>query len=81
MVICFLRALNFGQSNNMFYEISTFFKHNFLRNFPVENELAPVNFIILYISPLKSSNLVLIPGAKLIGHRGTWTGCLHRFEL
>ena len=28
-----------------------------------------------YISPLKFLDLVLIPGVKLDGHRGTWTGC------
>ena len=30
----------------------------------------------LFISPLKSLNLVLMPGAKLDGHRDTWTGCI-----
>ena len=34
-----------------------------------------VNLIYFYISPLKSLNLVLIHGAKLDRHRGTWTGC------
>ena len=43
---------------------------------PVENQLALVIFFFFYISPLKSFNQVLIPGAKLDGHRGTWTGCL-----
>ena len=44
---------------------------------PVENQLVPVNLFFLYISPLKSLNLALIPGAKLDAHRGTWTGCLN----
>ena len=32
---------------------------------------------------MNSLNLVLIPGAKLDGHRGTWTGCieLHAFFI
>ena len=43
----------------------------------MENQLAPLDFFFFYcISPLKYLNLVLIPGAKLDGHRGTWTGCL-----
>ena len=32
-------------------------------------------FNIFYISPLKSLNLALVPGAKLDAHRGTWTEC------
>ena len=32
-----------------------------------------------YISPLKSLNLVLIPGAKLDDRPGTWTGVLVLF--
>ena len=35
----------------------------------------PGKFNFLYISPLNFSNLLLIPGAKFNGHRGTWTGC------
>ena len=35
----------------------------------------PVNLVFFYIALLKSLNLVLIPGAKLYGHRGTWTEC------
>ena len=27
---------------------------------------------------VKSLNLVLIPGGKFDGHRGTWAGCLQR---
>ena len=57
------------------------FKTKFLLNSPVENQLAPVNLIFLYISPLKFLNLVLIPGAKLDGHRGTWTGYIHDISL
>ena len=40
----------------------------------------PGEFNFFYISPLKSLNLVLIPGAKLDGHRGTWTGCFSEKE-
>ena len=36
-------------------------------------------FFFIYIFLLKSLNLVLNPGAKLNGHRGTWTGCVNRF--
>ena len=32
-------------------------------------------FNFFHISSLKSLNLVLIPGAKLDGYWGTWTGC------
>ena len=45
----------------------------------MENQLTPVNlFFYIYISPLKSVIFVLIPGAKLDGHRGTWTGCKYQ---
>ena len=37
----------------------------------------PGEFIFFYISPLKSLNLALIPGAKFDAHRGTWTGCIY----
>ena len=37
----------------------------------------PGEFNFFYISPLKSLNLVLIPGAKLDGQRGTWAGSLY----
>ena len=43
---------------------------------PGENQLTSVNLIFFNISTLKSLNLVLIPGAKLNGHQGTWAGCL-----
>ena len=39
----------------------------------VENQQVPVS-LFFYISPLNSLNLVLIPGAKFDGHRGTWIG-------
>ena len=39
----------------------------------------PGEFNFFYISPLKSLNLVLIPGADLDGHRGAWTGCISVF--
>ena len=32
---------------------------------------------LFYISPLKFLNLILIPGAKLDGHKGIWTGFFH----
>ena len=37
--------------------------------------LALMSSIFFYISPLNYLNLVLAPGAKLEGHRGTWAGC------
>ena len=33
-------------------------------------------FNFFHITPLKSLNLVLIPVAKLDGHRGSWTVCI-----
>ena len=74
MVRCFPCTLNFGQSNNTFYGFCVFSKHHLC--------LAPrwkikwPQWIIFYISSLKLLNLVLIPRAKLDGHRGTWTGCI-----
>ena len=53
----------FGQSNNTFQGISSFFKYNFCLA-TVKNQLASVNLIV-HISLLKSLNLLLIPGAKL----------------
>ena len=46
----------------------------------MENQLALVNLIFLYISPLKSLNLVLGVGTKLDGHRGTWAGCIEHLK-
>ena len=43
---------------------------------PCGKSADPSEFIFFYISPLKSLNLVLSPGAKSGGHRGTWAGCL-----
>ena len=40
----------------------------------------PCEFNISDNSPLKYMDLVLIPSAKLNGHRGTWTGCLHLYR-
>ena len=40
-----------------------------------EKSTGTSKFSFIYISRLKSLNLVLIPGAKLEGHRSTWTGC------
>ena len=50
---------------------------------PGRKSTFPSEFNFSYISPLNSLNLVLIPGAKLDGHRGTWTGCieLHAFFI
>ena len=42
-----------------------------------EKSTGPGEFNFIYISPLKSLHLVLIPRAKLDDHRGSWTGCLH----
>ena len=36
----------------------------------------PSELNFFHISLLKSLNIVLIPGAKLDGHRGIWTGCV-----
>ena len=47
MVRCFFCTLDFGQSNNTFYEVSAFFKHGILLSSPVENQLAPVNAFFL----------------------------------
>ena len=44
---------------------------------PREKSTDPGEFNFSYVSPLKSLNLVLIPGAKLDGHRSTWTGSLN----
>ena len=40
-----------------------------------EKSTGPSKFSLIYIFRLKSFNLVLIPRAKSIGHRGTWTAC------
>ena len=67
-------TLDFGQSNNIFYGISVSFKYTFCLA-PRWKLNWPGEFHFFYISPLKSFNLVLIPGAKWDGHRGTWTEC------
>ena len=38
-------------------------------------------FFFFNISRLKSLNLVLMPGAKLDGYRGTWAGCFNDFTI
>ena len=73
MVRCFSCALDFGQSNNTFYGISAFFKHNFC--LVLRWKINQRRWIYFFLDSLESLNLVLIPGAKLDGHRGTWTGC------
>ena len=57
-----------------------FFWRKFLRSSLVENWQSPVNYIFLYISPLKYLNLVLIPGVKMDNHRGTWTDCIKQYD-
>ena len=36
----------------------------------------PTEILFFNISPLNSLNLVLVPGAKSNGHRGSWTACV-----
>ena len=72
MMRCFPWALDFGQSNGKFYGISALFKHFCLAPQWIINWTRWTNFI--YISQLKSLNLVLIPGVKLNVHRDTWAG-------
>ena len=43
---------------------------------PIEKSTGSGEFNFFKLTPLKSLSLVLIPGAKLDGHRGTWTGCI-----
>ena len=62
--------MDFGQTINTVYGVSAF-----LLTSLVETRRTPINLVFFYISPLRSLNLVLIPDAKLDGHRGTWTGC------
>ena len=62
---CFPCALDIDQSKNTFYEISAFFKHNFCLT-PLWKINWP-RWFFLYFS-LKSLGVVLIPGAKLVGH-------------
>ena len=47
---------------------------------PGGKSTGPGEFNFFNISPLKSLNLVLIPGVKLDGHRGTWTGCINNLR-
>ena len=44
---------------------------------PSGESIYPGEFNFFYVSPLKSLNLVLIPGANLDGQRGTWAGSLY----
>ena len=48
---------------------------------PGGKSTGPGEFNFLHISPLKSLNLVLIPGVTLGGHWGTWTGCYRSNRL
>ena len=69
-------SFGFGQSSNTFYRISSFFKHE-IYLFPRWKINWPQwIYLLLYSPPLKYLNLVLIPGAKLDVHWGTWTGRL-----
>ena len=67
-------------SNNTFYGISAFFKHNFCLA-PRWKMTWPQWIYFFYISPLKSLNLALIPGTKLDGHRGTWRECYYCYKM
>ena len=73
--------LCFGQNNNTFYEITAFFKHNFCLAPRWKINRARWFFFFFNISRLKSLNLVLMPGAKLDGYRGTWAGCFNDFTI
>ena len=64
--------MDFGQSNNTFYGSLAFLNITFTL-LPGGKSTGPGEFTFFYIAPLKSLNLVLIPGAKLDGHRSTWT--------
>ena len=61
--------LHFGQNSNTFYEITAITA--WLRG----RKSTGIDEFFFDISPLKSLNLVLMPGAKLDGYRGTWAGC------
>ena len=73
----FLLPLDFGQSNKTFYGIYLHFLNITFAKLPSGESIYPGEFSFFYISPLKSLNLVLIPGAKLDGQRGTWAGSLY----
>ena len=74
MVRYFPCALDFGQSNNMFHGISAFFKHNFcLAPWWKSTDPGPDRLLFYLYFPAEIFDLVLIRGAKLDGHRGTWT--------
>ena len=79
MVRCFPCDLEFGQSKNMFYGISTFLNMTFAE-LPGGKSADPGEYNCFYISPLKSLNLVFIPSATLDDYRGIWTGCTGNFE-
>ena len=68
---CFACALDFGHRNNTFYGISASLNIIFAQ-LPGGKSNDPGKLKFFYISPLKTQNLVLIPGAKL----DAWTGCL-----
>ena len=60
-------VLYFGQSNNKFYGISAFFKHNFCLAL-VRKSSDPGEFNFFYIS--KIFEFSFNPRSKLDGHRG-----------
>ena len=70
----FLALWILAKITTLFMEPLHFFEHNFCLATRWKINW-PQWIYFLYFSSLKSLNLVLIPGAKLGGHRGTWTGC------
>ena len=48
---------------------------------PGGKSTGPGEFNLFYISPLNSSNFILIHRAKLDSHRGTSTGCIYTMRL
>ena len=75
MLICLPCALDFGQGNNMQIMESLHFLYITFAQLPSEKSTGPRELNWFYIFLLKSLNFVFIPGAKLDGHRDTWTGC------
>ena len=71
--------LGFGCQPKRFMESLEFFSIIFAQ-LPSGKSTGPSEFNFFNISPLESLNLVLIPGVKLDGHRGTWTGCLNNLR-
>ena len=71
--------LGFWQKQDILWNF-WFLWRKFLRSSLVKNWQSPVNYIFLYISPLKCLNLVLIPGVKMDNHRGTWTDFIKQYD-